>query len=114
VVVGLVPGIGPRQRRATKIASVFIPRKSFLNRCFEAKEGFCRRQGKSFALSQLRLAAGVARWYIFKPKIAVWVNFGGPWNGKGWFILLYSMRNILRPFGIFYGHLVGIFFSFLV
>jgi hypothetical protein len=34
----------------------------------------------------------VARWYIFKPKISIWVIFGGPWNGKGWYILL--------PFGI--------------
>jgi hypothetical protein len=23
----------------------------------------------------------VARWYIFKPIIGIWVNFGGPWNG---------------------------------
>jgi hypothetical protein len=38
----------------------------------------------------------VARWYIFKPEIPIWVNFGGPWNGKG----LYS----LWPFGIYYGH----------
>jgi hypothetical protein len=29
----------------------------------------------------------VARWYLIKPKIPVWVNFGGPWNGKGWHIL---------------------------
>jgi hypothetical protein len=35
----------------------------------------------------------VARWYIFKPKIPTWVNFGGPWNGKGWYILW--------PFGIY-------------
>jgi hypothetical protein len=26
----------------------------------------------------------VARWYIFKAKNPNWVNFGGPWNGKGW------------------------------
>jgi hypothetical protein len=38
----------------------------------------------------------VARWFIFKPKIRV--NFGGSWNAKGW--------CILRPFGIYYGHLV--------
>jgi hypothetical protein len=25
--------------------------------------------------------ARVARWFIFKPKIPIWVNFGGPWNG---------------------------------
>jgi hypothetical protein len=40
----------------------------------------------------------VARWFFFKPKIAIWVNFGGLWNGKCWYIL--------GPFGIFYGHLV--------
>jgi hypothetical protein len=33
------------------------------------------------------IAAGVARWFIFKPKIQIWVYFGGPWNGKGWHIL---------------------------
>jgi hypothetical protein len=21
----------------------------------------------------------------FHTKISIWVNFGGPWNGKGWF-----------------------------
>jgi hypothetical protein len=39
----------------------------------------------------------VAGWYIFKPKIQIWVKFGGPWNGKGLYILW--------PVGIFYGHL---------
>jgi hypothetical protein len=39
----------------------------------------------------------VARWYSFKRKITIWVNFGLPWNGKCW--------NILCPFGIFYNHL---------
>jgi hypothetical protein len=43
---------------------------------------------------------GVARWYIFKPKIPIWVNLGGPWNGKGWYIV--------RIFGICYGHLVHV------
>jgi hypothetical protein len=28
-----------------------------------------------------------ARWCIFKPIIPIWVNFGGPWNGKCWYIL---------------------------
>jgi hypothetical protein len=41
--------------------------------------------------------ARVVRWYIFKPKIPIWVNFGGPWNEKGWYI---------HSFGIHYGHLV--------
>jgi hypothetical protein len=26
------------------------------------------------------VGVGVAKWFIFKPKIPIWVNFGGPWN----------------------------------
>jgi hypothetical protein len=48
------------------------------------------------------LSSRVARWFIFKPKIPIWVNFGGPYIGK----CLY----ILWPFGIFYGHL-GYFYD---
>jgi hypothetical protein len=40
----------------------------------------------------------VARWYIFKPKIPVWVNFRGSCNGRCWYILL--------RLGPFYGHLI--------
>jgi hypothetical protein len=29
----------------------------------------------------------VARWFVFKPKIPIWVNFGGPLNGKCWHII---------------------------
>jgi hypothetical protein len=47
--------------------------------------------------SQQQSASRVARWHIFKPKIPIWVNFGGPWVGKCWYILW--------PFGIFYGYL---------
>jgi hypothetical protein len=42
------------------------------------------------------VANRVARWFVFKPKIPIWVNFGGPKIGK----CLY----ISWPFGIFYGH----------
>jgi hypothetical protein len=60
---------------------------------------------------RLRHAARVARWFIFNPIIPIWVNFGGPWNGKYWYILW--------PFGIFNSHLVYFvavwyIFSFLV
>jgi hypothetical protein len=34
----------------------------------------------------------VARWYIFKTNVQIWVNFGEPGNGKCWYILW--------PFGI--------------
>jgi hypothetical protein len=61
-------------------------------------------------------AARVARWCIFKPKIPIWINFGGSYNERCWYIL--------GPFGLFQGHLVyfeavlstlwpfGIFFPF--
>jgi thiol-disulfide isomerase/thioredoxin len=29
----------------------------------------------------------VARWFILKPKVPIWVNFGGPWIGKCKYIL---------------------------
>jgi hypothetical protein len=48
----------------------------------------------------------VARRYILKPKILIWIHFGGPWSGKGWHILCSFEIHILRPFGTFYGHLV--------
>jgi hypothetical protein len=35
---------------------------------------------------------------IFKPKIPIWVNFGGSPHGRRWYIL--------RLFGLFYGQLV--------
>jgi hypothetical protein len=53
------------------------------------------------------LGARVARWYIFKPKIQIWVNFGGSWNEKCWYIYghlgcLTTLWYILGPFGIFF------------
>jgi hypothetical protein len=41
----------------------------------------------------------VARWYIFVPEIPIWVYFGGPWNGKGWYVYSLAIWNILWPFG---------------
>jgi hypothetical protein len=38
----------------------------------------------------------VARWFVFKPKIPNWLNFGGSCYGKSLYILW--------PFGLFYGH----------
>jgi hypothetical protein len=63
----------------------------------------------------------VARWHIFKPKIPIWVNFGGSCNVRYISILLVhsvyftDIWYILWPFGIFYGCLVyfsrfGMFF----
>jgi hypothetical protein len=50
-----------------------------------------------FFRSNLQVLDRVARWFLFKPKIQIWVNFGGPEIEKRCYILW--------PFGIFYGHL---------
>jgi hypothetical protein len=51
------------------------------------------------------VANSVARWLVFKPKIPIWVNFGGPY--LDWTMLIYFMAiwPIVRIFVIFYGHL---------
>jgi hypothetical protein len=45
----------------------------------------------------------VARWFIFIPKIPIWVHV--LWRALEWRMLVYFMTswNILGPFGIFYG-----------
>jgi hypothetical protein len=48
----------------------------------------------------------VARWYIFKPKIPISVNFGRFWNGKNWYTYFMPIWSIFRPFDKFYAHLV--------
>jgi hypothetical protein len=52
------------------------------------------------------LRTGLPDGLFFRPKIPVWVNFGGPWSGKYWYIL--------RPYGIFYGHLLQFTYDRLV
>jgi hypothetical protein len=61
----------------------------------------CRKHIKrSRILQQLKhkhqLSLSVARWFIFWPKIPIWVNFWGPKIGKCW--------CILWTFGILWGH----------
>jgi hypothetical protein len=52
----------------------------------------------------------VARWFIFKPKIPISGKF---WMVLKWKVLVYFMalRFVLRPFGIFFDHLV--YFGFV-
>jgi hypothetical protein len=47
-------------------------------------------------MPERKSAAGLPDGLFFKPKIPIWVNFGGPCNGKSWYML--------KPFGQFYGH----------
>jgi hypothetical protein len=43
---------------------------------------------------------------IFSDQKSQRVNFGGPCNGRCWYIYVIGIWYILRPFDIFYGHLV--------
>jgi hypothetical protein len=61
--------------------------KKFL--CFKV------RFAKTIVLLRTGLPDGVG---LLKPNIQIWINFGGPWNGKFWYILW--------PCEIYYGHLV--------
>jgi hypothetical protein len=44
----------------------------------------------------LRFWTRVARWFVFKPKIPLWVNVVGSCYGKSWYILW--------SFDLFYSH----------
>jgi hypothetical protein len=57
-------------------------------------------------LMHLRRHTRVARWHIFKPKIPIWVYFGGPWNLKNCYNICPFALYVLQPFDTFYGHLV--------
>jgi hypothetical protein len=59
-----------------------------------------------------RRGTSVARWFIFKPKILIWVNLGRPCSGRFWyfyvrFVYFTAKWYILWSFGTF-----GIFFPF--
>jgi hypothetical protein len=52
----------------------------------------------TFSALECRLKTGLPDGLILRPKISIWVYFGGPWNGK--------CGYILRQFIIIYDHLV--------
>jgi hypothetical protein len=57
-----------------------------------------------FTATLLVLSLRVARWYIFKPKIPIGVNFRRPRN---WLVCTVAIWNILRAFGAFYDYSVS-------
>jgi hypothetical protein len=48
----------------------------------------------------------VARWFVFIPKIQIWVNFGGSCTGRCWYILW-----TLGPFYILLLYFMEIWYS---
>jgi hypothetical protein len=56
---------------------------------------------KEWQITHRSINTRVARWYIFKPNIPVWVNFGGP--GMEYVGIFMAILSIVQPNGIFYG-----------
>jgi hypothetical protein len=65
-------------------------------------------QKKGWTFFLLPMHTRVARWVVFKPKIPVWVNFGGSCNGKCWHILC-SVEIIYGHLVYFYVHLIYVY-----
>jgi hypothetical protein len=61
---------------------------------------------KAVGNSRIQIQDRVARWFVFKPKIQIWVNFVGSCNGRGWYILW--------TVGPFYGLLLYVFYGHFV
>jgi hypothetical protein len=67
--------------------------------CFNKKNlatQVCINQIDMYACRKYSMLSRVARWFVLKPKIPIWINLGGSFNGKSWYILW--------PVGLFYGH----------
>jgi hypothetical protein len=53
------------------------------NRCVMLCHTMRPKSGSILGLSHGgEVAARVARWFVFKPKIQIWVNFGGSCDGR--------------------------------
>jgi hypothetical protein len=79
------------------ILSKHLSKNYFLG--FKVDEDFpCKRQYPEMIRD--------ARWYIFKPKIRIWVNSEWSCNAMCWYILLPFGLCMLLPFDIFHCHSV--------
>jgi hypothetical protein len=52
--------------------------------------------------------------FIYKPKIPIWVNFGGPYLYWKMLMCFMAIWNILRTFEICYGHFVIFLFIWYI
>jgi hypothetical protein len=48
------------------------------------------------------------RWYMFIPKIPIWVHFGGPWNGN----CCYILRSFGKFMSLSYTYIVAHWYIF--
>jgi hypothetical protein len=75
----------------TKKGTVLICNRSHA-KAVEAKARVCAKASADIEQSRIfesykMVCIRVARWFVFKPKMPIWVNFGGSCNEKSWYIL---------------------------
>jgi hypothetical protein len=68
-------------------------------------ESFLQKGGGTDTIKLAKIAWLRFRWYIFEPKIPIWVKLGGSCNGI-WSTYFKDIWYILWQFGIFCGILV--------
>jgi hypothetical protein len=66
----------------SNLATLIGLQRGFFERPLSAEQQ--KKKKRTFGGKKIRfnVLARVARWYIFKPKIPIWVNFGGPFIGQ--------------------------------
>jgi hypothetical protein len=57
----------------------------------------------TFESSKRMFWSRVARWFVFKPNLPIWVNFRGPYVDSKMLIYFMDVCNILWTFWKFYG-----------
>jgi hypothetical protein len=83
LIVGLAPGFYDRELQRAKFLALIFTYILLRSPWSGASTLFGREQKGNYFSPATR----VARWYVFKPKILIWVYFGRPRNGKCWYIL---------------------------
>jgi hypothetical protein len=91
----------------------FSSPRNWRNWVYEYKSCLTSQSFFSAFETAIAIRSRVARWFVFKPKIQICVNFRGSCNGRCWYILwtLGTVFYILWTFGIVRGNLVYIFLS---
>jgi hypothetical protein len=89
--------------RLQLLLAMLLVRSPFIVSCCE-RDGH-RLQFNSWSstpFEKCQHGTSVARWYIFKPKIPIWVNFGRSCNWRYW----YFCDSFVHSNDIFYSHLL--------
>jgi hypothetical protein len=66
----------------------------------------CRHVSSHMSAIAHDVGCWVARWFVFKPKIPIWVNFGGSCDGRCRYTYFMVIWSILWSSCIYYGFLI--------